>query len=349
LGQFYIFFMTKDTIDKNNWYKGVAREFSFFMTHEVIKGYNNMFKEYQHTFFNVLFHSKDGVLTMIRKKSEMKALLDWIENLSEKYIVQQLKKAAELNRKLNQKLKKSTLPNTKTWKEILTLCEQLWIYNMFCIYFGYANERPKIKKIADKHYDLVVEVRNRINDLQSLDDYLKKCSPKIDLSELTADEIKIFLKTKRLPSKKELSERKKEYLLFMKDLKAKRVLKNKIESTLTKYITPENYAGTKKLKGQIVFKKDASGPARIVLKKKDLPTIQKGEILVTIMTNPDFVPYLSKVAGIVTDYGGITCHASIISREMKIPCIVGTKIATQIFKNGDIIKIDSDNQNVKKI
>ena len=67
------------------------------------------------------------------------------------------------------------------------------------------------------------------------------------------------------------------------------------------------------------------------------------------MTNPDFVPYLSKVTGIVTDYGGITCHASIISREMKIPCIVGTKIATKIFKNGDIISIDSNNQSVKKI
>ena len=341
--------MTKDTIDKNDWYKGIARELSFFMTHEIIKGYNNMFKKYQHTLFNVLFHSNDGVLTMIRKKSEMKALLDWIEVLPEKYIIEQLKKAADLNKKLNQNLEKSVSLNIETWKKILTLCEELWIYNMFSVYFGYANERPKIKKVADEYYDLVVEVRNGINDLQILDDYLKRYSFKVDLSELTADEIKIFLKTKSLPPKKELSERKKEYLLLMKNLKAKRVLKNKIESTLAKYITPENYTGIKKLKGQIVFKKSASGPTRIVLKKKDLPTIQKDEILVTIMTNPDFVPYLNKVAGIVTDYGGITCHASIISREMKIPCIVGTKIATKIFKNGDMINIDSDNQGVKKI
>ncbi|MCD4706036.1 hypothetical protein K8R61_03060 [bacterium] len=338
--------MTK--IQKNDWYKGATGELSFFMTHEIIKGYNHMFLKYQHTLFNVLFYIEDGILTMIRKKSEMKTLMDYIESLSEKYIVQQLKIAVELNKKLEKRLRGLIL-EAKTWQDTLALCEKLWTYNMFCIYFGYATERKKIKKISDKNYNLVVEARNGINNLQILDDFLKNYFSKIDLTELTADEIKKFFINKSLPSKKDMSERREKYLLFMKNLKTKKIIKNNIRKTISKYLIEKDYNNLKKLKGVVVFKKNVSGPACVILKKKNLSTIQEGEILVTIMTSPEYVPYLSRVAGIVTNEGGITCHASIIAREMKIPCIVGTKIATKIFKNGDVINIDVDNQIVEKI
>jgi len=60
------------------------------------------------------------------------------------------------------------------------------------------------------------------------------------------------------------------------------------------------------------------------------------------MTTTNFVPYLSKVGAIVTDEGGITCHASIVSREMRIPCIVGTKNATRALRNGQIVEVRAD-------
>lgn len=68
----------------------------------------------------------------------------------------------------------------------------------------------------------------------------------------------------------------------------------------------------------------------------------EGEILVTGMTRPEYVPLMKKAAAIVTDEGGITCHAAIVSRELKKPCIIGTKIATQVLNDGDLVEVDAE-------
>ena len=86
----------------------------------------------------------------------------------------------------------------------------------------------------------------------------------------------------------------------------------------------------------------ASGNVRIVYTMEDLKKIKKGDILVTEMTNPDMVVTMQRAAGIVTDEGGITSHASIVSREMGIPCVVGTGEATKKLKDGDIVTVDGN-------
>jgi pyruvate,water dikinase len=60
------------------------------------------------------------------------------------------------------------------------------------------------------------------------------------------------------------------------------------------------------------------------------------------MTRPDFVPVMKRAAGIVTNEGGLTCHAAIVSREMNLPCVVGTKIATKIINDGDIVEVNGN-------
>jgi pyruvate,water dikinase len=99
--------------------------------------------------------------------------------------------------------------------------------------------------------------------------------------------------------------------------------------------------GTPILEGHGASPGVAAGLVKIVHDAKDLAKIQKGDILVTKMTNPDFVVAMEKSAAIVTDEGGITCHAAIVSRELGIPCIVGTKDATKIIKEGDEITVDA--------
>lgn len=74
-----------------------------------------------------------------------------------------------------------------------------------------------------------------------------------------------------------------------------------------------------------------------------------GKILVTTMTRPDFVPLMRKAAAIITDEGGITSHAAIVSRELGIPCIIGTKIATKALKTGDTVEIDIVKGIVRKV
>ncbi len=77
--------------------------------------------------------------------------------------------------------------------------------------------------------------------------------------------------------------------------------------------------------------------------------IRKGDIIVTGMTTPEIVPFLKKVRAIVTDEGGVTAHAAIISREFKIPCVLGTKIATQALNDGDLVEVDATKGIVRKL
>ena len=85
----------------------------------------------------------------------------------------------------------------------------------------------------------------------------------------------------------------------------------------------------------------AVGHARIVRAREDADKLAPGEILVTTMTSPDWVPYMKRAAAIVTDSGGMTSHAAIVSREMGVPCVVGTRRATQVLKDGMEITVDA--------
>ena len=101
-------------------------------------------------------------------------------------------------------------------------------------------------------------------------------------------------------------------------------------------------SGLEELIGQVASKGkgNISGRARIIynpLKQR----FSKGDILIAPMTRIEYVPFMSKAAAIITDEGGIACHAAIISREMGIPCITGTKVATKIISNGDWIMVNT--------
>lgn len=102
------------------------------------------------------------------------------------------------------------------------------------------------------------------------------------------------------------------------------------------------------VKGQIAYKGKVTGRVR-VLKTSQVSDFADGDIIVTGMTTPDFAPLMKKAVAIVTDEGGITCHAAIVSRELKKPCVIGTKIATQVFKDGDMIEVDANTGVVKLI
>ncbi|MBF8267035.1 MAG: ppsA [Dehalococcoidia bacterium] len=85
----------------------------------------------------------------------------------------------------------------------------------------------------------------------------------------------------------------------------------------------------------------AQGPVKIIRDASVIHLVEKGDILVTEMTTPDFVPAMKKAAAIVTDKGGRTCHAAIVSRELGVPCIVGTETATHVLHQGQKITVDA--------
>jgi pyruvate,water dikinase len=79
----------------------------------------------------------------------------------------------------------------------------------------------------------------------------------------------------------------------------------------------------------------------------DFHKLEAGDVLVTTMTTPDFIILMQKSGAIVTDIGGLLCHAAIVSRELGKPCVIGTKFATQMLHDGDLVEVDADNGVVK--
>jgi len=96
------------------------------------------------------------------------------------------------------------------------------------------------------------------------------------------------------------------------------------------------------LQGQGAAPGIASGNVVIIRDVRDIGKVKEGDILVTRMTNPDMVPAMRKVAAIITDEGGMTCHAAIVSRELGTPAVVGTKNATNLLNNGQLVTVDGE-------
>ena len=103
------------------------------------------------------------------------------------------------------------------------------------------------------------------------------------------------------------------------------------------------------LKGQCGSVGKARGRVKLIFRPKDIPKMEAGDILVSIATDPDIVPAMKKAAAIVTEQGGVTSHAAIVARELGIPCLIGTKIATKVFKDGDLVEVDATKGVVRKI
>jgi phosphohistidine swiveling domain-containing protein len=111
----------------------------------------------------------------------------------------------------------------------------------------------------------------------------------------------------------------------------------------------EDYSHLKEIKGTCACSGNAKGAVKIVNQPSDMVKFQAGDILISAATTPSVVPAMKKAAAIVTDEGGLTCHASIVSRELGIPCVVGTKFVTKALKDGDMVEVDADKGVVKKI
>lgn len=153
-----------------------------------------------------------------------------------------------------------------------------------------------------------------------------------------------------LPSKEILEQRKNHFILVDGS--------NTFLGTLDEYAREYTHLifeannikdDVKEIKGQIAQKGKAIGKVRILKRRDQVGEVKEGDIIVSPMTTPDFLPAMKVAAAFVTDEGGITCHAGIVARELKKPCVIGTKIATQVLKDGMEVEVDADNGIVRII
>lgn len=103
------------------------------------------------------------------------------------------------------------------------------------------------------------------------------------------------------------------------------------------------------IRGQCAQPGKVVGRVKVCLTPEECKKVNRGDILVTKMSTPDFLPAMRKAAAFITDIGGITSHAAIISREMGKPCIIDTKIATKALRDGDLVKVDAEKGTIKKV
>jgi len=150
----------------------------------------------------------------------------------------------------------------------------------------------------------------------------------------------------------EIEKRIKKSLLLMLNKKVHFFSGKKAIKEESKYISKEDYSKISILKGQVANRGITRGRAWVISPEtpnqvQKANKMKKDYILIVAMTRPQFIEGINKAKAIITDEGGITCHAAIISREMNKPCVVGTKIATKVLKDGDLVEVDAEKGIVK--
>lgn len=169
------------------------------------------------------------------------------------------------------------------------------------------------------------------------------------ISYALSDEIREFLTHGKNPDIKTILERASAFMMLKRNGELTCASGKDIEKYATELDFKKTESMGKEVKGTIGSKGKATGRVKIVLVEDDLSKISDGDVIVALTTNPAYTPAMSKAVAFVTDQGGITCHAAIVAREMKKPCIVGTKNATKILKDGDLIEVDADSGTVRKL
>lgn len=173
--------------------------------------------------------------------------------------------------------------------------------------------------------------------------------PKETMKFITYPELCRAISSDKLPLEL-LEERKRAKLSYYQGkIVAGAVLENKLKKEGIILEERVDRAKIKEIKGTIANRGRTEGKIKIVFSREQLDKVQKGDILVAPMTTPWYLPAIKKASAIVTEEGGITCHAAIVSRELNKPCIIGTKIATKVLKDGDLVDVDATHGKVNII
>lgn len=176
-----------------------------------------------------------------------------------------------------------------------------------------------------------------------------------ELSYLIYTELENFLKKKiPLPPNETLRDRKK--LLYFREWPISQMefyqgekAEHEIAAKKLFDMPSDNLENIRELKGAIAFPGKIQGRVRVVRTNSDMQNFQDNEIIVSPMTMPSYLPIMKRALAFVTNEGGTLCHAAIVARELKKPCVIGTKHATHVFRDGEMIEVDAEAGLVRKI
>ena len=163
-----------------------------------------------------------------------------------------------------------------------------------------------------------------------------------DLTLYSFQEIEQLVKENKVIPKIQLYKRKKYRVMAQINGKINFLYGKELFETVKAIIPKPYYDKIKTITGNIACKGVVRGEVMVIKGIRDAEKMKEGSILVAPNTNPELTMIMRKAAAIITDWGGVTSHAAIISREFGIPCIVGTDIATQVLKDGDLVEVNAN-------
>lgn len=226
----------------------------------------------------------------------------------------------------------------------LDLASRTFLLFTIWYYTGTDERTPELTR------DLVMGVRNKDEFFAKSDMYVKECIVALGGRRELANLV-LAGECPDLPDERVLAERAKGGTVsvdgkerFFGSLKDFARLHPEYEFV---GLHDERIVQVDEFRGQSAFRGLVRGTVRVCKNYTQMLEVKEGDILVSPMTTPDFLPAMKKAAAFVTDEGGITCHAGIVAREMHKPCVIGTKIATKVLKDGDEVEVDADKGIVK--
>ena len=277
-------------------------------------------------FYNQLNYIHADGLTEIDYVKEIKKLIVNKTDIQKK--IDEEKRRYELNNKKRKEL----IEEHKLPKEITDLIDLILV----CLHWQDDRKKNmlssiyylnKILKEISRRFEIPAEMLKRYSWKEFTLEKIKNFD--LDDAKARLEHYVVYFKRDRNEMKEEFYT-KEDYDLFME-------------------IYGKGQIAETQLHGMCANMGKAMGKVRVCRTKEDISKFEEGEILVTMMTRPEFVPAMKKAAAIIADEGGITSHAAIVSRELGIPCIIGTKTATKTLKDGDIVEVNANHGLVRKV
>ncbi len=305
-----------------------------------------------------LYIHKEGITTCYLPQKQVTSCFDILT----KQIIKNNKLLVNLAKTLRETTDNIRKMMNKPIKSFLELKNYLKFYEL---YYKYEVFQVTVKIIADylppeilKKYGKMLEKERKHTEpiYDEIERFMIKLAQEIGkkvnypihlVTSMTLEEISEFMRSRKLPSKKSLEKRHKLSALYYANGKDYFIMKDVGE--LENLIAKKSGLVTGKVEGTVAYKGKVKGIVKIINHEKEFSKFKEGDVLITSTTRPEFVPLIRKAAAIITDSGGILSHAAIVAREMKKPCIIGTKVATKAFKDGDLVEVDANKGIVRKV
>ncbi len=324
--------MNQKSIASSSWRGSWSGSFTLLISLLSSKAFTGEFpRVFNNHHIDCIVYYKQGVCYGFLSLESLDPLIDFVINKvkqDEAYLTSACQKLKDFTDNLNNLFSKDTnfFFNSTNLKNLILEVEK------FTAFQNVLKELPNYleKDLLDKYFPLLANARHYSEHIywdfdKVLDKIIKIIETntnynKNQLSCLTYEELDTYIKEKTLPNQEILNKRyQKSAFLCTWPV---RELTNKEITVLEEKI----FSKTKNIKGNPAYKGKVTG-----------------------MTDPSSLPIMRKAKAIVTDAGGILCHAAIVARELKIPCIIGTNNATTVLKTGDLVEVDANTGIVRKL